>query len=65
MWMVVIRVWLICLSEPLVDALHCFDAIFALTECSESDVSFAAWAEAYARSTNHVGLVEHLVEEFP
>ena len=34
-------------------------------EGREADISLAAWPEADSRCTNHVGIVEHLLEKPP
>src|SRR5210317_854982 len=55
-----------CLLPPLVlDSLNrCFN-IFLITECRESEITFAGVAEAAAGCADHVTLVEQFVEEIP
>ena len=51
--------------EPIRYSAKSFFCILVCTEGSQPDVSFAAGAETCTGSANHVGRVQHPVEEFP
>ena len=50
---------------PLADPFHSLQAVFTLAEGGETHVSLAARTESHAGSADHMGLIEHLLEEFP
>ena len=49
----------------ILDAVHGADGVFAVAEGGQTEIAFAAWAEAGARSTDDVDLGEQFVEELP
>src|SRR5665647_2506126 len=45
--------------------LHRFQNVFSFSECREAEISFTGRSEARSRCSNHIRLIEQMVEKLP